>query len=249
MTRTELEITTRDRVATVWASRPDGAGPWPGVLMLTDAFGVREAALGMADHLASYGYYVLLPDLFYRLEPAAFDPKAVFGNSPDAAAWKQLMQRLEAVDADAPGAMTDFERYFDTLAGDPEVRGSQFGVVGYCMGGGLALRAACSLPARIAAAASIHGGRFVTDPRAPDEIAAKLRAAVHIAVAETDRWHTAEVSRQLEAALTRAGVRHQVEVYPGSSHGFAVPDTPVYDRASAEHHWERVVELFRSTIG
>jgi len=247
MTRTKLDVTTRDGVASVWAAYPDGPGPWPAIVMFSDAFGVRDASIAMADRLASYGFYVVLPDVFHRLPAVApFDPNQVFGTASDPAELERLIRRVEAVDE--AGVMTDLARYFELIDAEPRARGPQIGCVGYCMGGGLALRAACTFPDRIAAAASIHGGRFAVDPRAPDEIASKLRAQVHIAVAEIDRRHTAETSRQLEAALTRAGVPHSVELYPGTTHGFAVPDVPVYDRAASERHWERIIALFRSAL-
>lgn len=244
--REKLEITTRDGVATAWLCHPDGAGKWPAIVMFADAFGVRDASVAMAARLASYGYAVLLPDLFYRLDPVApLDPRAVFGG--DAAEMARLIQRVEAVGE--AGAMADFARYLEVLDTNPRIRGPGVGVVGYCMGGGLAICAACAFPGLVLAAASIHGGRFLVDPHTPDQIARTLRARVHIAVAEIDRRHTPEISRQLEAALTRAGVPHSVELYPGSSHGFAVDDLPVYDRASAEQHWERVVSLMAGALG
>ncbi|HMG19898.1 MAG TPA: dienelactone hydrolase family protein [Kofleriaceae bacterium] len=245
MVRSELEITTRDGVQPAWAAHPDGAGPWPGVVMFHDGFGVRETSIAMAERLASHGFFVLLPDLFYRLAPAPpFDPKVVFGGDP--AQLEPLINRVEAVGEQGP--MADFARYLELLDAEPRVRGPMVGCVGYCMGGGLAMRAACTFPDRVAAAASIHGGRFVTDPSAPDEIAAKLRAHVHIAVAEIDRRHTAEISRRLEAALVRAGVPHSVELYPGSAHGFACDDLPVYDRTAAERHWARIVPLLHGAL-
>ncbi len=248
MTRTKLDVTMRDGVASGWVAYPDGSGAWPAIVMFSDAFGVRDASIAMADRLASHGFYVVLPDLFYRLPPAApFDLDQVFGAVINPAEFQRLIRRVEAVDE--AGVMTDLARYLEIIDAEPRVRGPRVGCVGYCMGGGLALRAACTFPDRIAAAASIHGGRFTVDPRAPDEIASKLRAQVHIAVAEIDHRHTAEISRQLEAALTRAGVPHSVELYPGTTHGFAVPDLPVYDRAASERHWQRIVALFRSALG
>lgn len=246
MVRNEIEIPGPGGVATAWKCHPDGAGPWPGILMFTDAFGVRETSIAMAERLAGHGYVVLLPDVFYRVPPEApYDPREVFGGN--AAELARMMKRVEAVTE--AGVMADVPRYLAALDADPHVRSPKLGCVGYCMGGGLALRTACEFPDRIAAAASIHGGRFIVEPAAPDEIARKLRAAVHIAVAEIDRRHTPEISRQLEAALVRAGVPHSVELYPGSSHGFAVPDLPVYQREAAERHWDRIVALFRTALG
>lgn len=246
MPRSKLEVTTSHGVAPVWAHYPDGDGPWPAVVMFTDALGVRETSLAMADRLAQHGYFVLLPDVFYRMPPAdpPFVASDVFNNNPPE--LERLIKRVVAVDE--TDTMADLGRYLDVLAADPRARGPGAGVVGYCMGGGLAIRAAVVHPQRIAAAASIHGGRFLVDPQAPEQIATRIRAAVHIAVAEIDQRHTAETSRQLEAALIRAGVPHSVELYPGSAHGFAVPDLPPYNQTAAEHHWERITALFRAHL-
>jgi carboxymethylenebutenolidase len=145
---------------------------------------------------------------------------------------------------DDASAGRDANAYFDFLETQPGVAPKKFGCVGYCMGGGLAVGAACMHPDRVAVAASFHGGRFVVDPASPEIIATKAKAPIYIGVAEVDRRHNAEVSTKLEDALTRAGVRHTIELYPGSHHGFAVPDVPAYDRTSAERHWERLFAFF-----
>jgi len=233
---TTVQIETADGVANAYVSRPAGDGPWPGVLFLMDGLGLRDALCAMADRLASQGYCVLLPNLYYRMgayEP--FEPRVVFGGGPE---FDRLIGMVNALDRD--DAMRDAGAWLDFLDHQPEVRGRRHGVVGYCLGGGLAIAAACSHPERIGVAASFHGGGFVVEPASADAIAARVRVPTYIGVAEIDRRHTPAISVGLEAALTRAGVPHAVELYPGSSHGFAVADLPAYDAASAERHWERL---------
>jgi carboxymethylenebutenolidase len=129
------------------------------------------------------------------------------------------------------------------------VKGSKVGAVGYCVGGAIVMRAAAHYPDRIVAGASFHGGGLGADsPDSPHHLAPKIRAKLHIGLAETDDWMTPEMVDRLTAALDKAGVDYQAEVYPGTRHGWAVADTPVYQREGAEHHWDRLLALFRATL-
>jgi carboxymethylenebutenolidase len=147
------------------------------------------------------------------------------------------------------GTMRDTAAFLDYLADEPHVSGSRVGCVGYCMGGGIALTAAGTFPDRIAAAASIHGANLATDrPDSPHRLLPKVRGTVYVAVSEIDPWLQPGETERLRAALAEAGTVHRVEEYPGVQHGFAAPDTPVYDRAASERHWERIVSLFGETL-
>jgi carboxymethylenebutenolidase len=106
-----------------------------------------------------------------------------------------------------------------------------------------------SIPDRIVADASLYGDRLGADaPDSPHHLAPKTRAKLHIGLDETDDWMTPELVDRLTAALHEAGVDYQAEVYPGTRHGWAVADTPVYQREGAEHHWDRLLALFRATL-
>ncbi len=124
----------------------------------------------------------------------------------------------------------------------------KLGTLGYCMGGGFAVCAACAYPTRIRAAASIHGGKFLTQADSPAVIEKSARSAFYVAVAEVDRRHTSQTTRQLEAAFDRANVPHSIELYPGTSHGFAMADFPVYSAEAAQHHWDKLKEFFGSAL-
>jgi carboxymethylenebutenolidase len=141
--------------------------------------------------------------------------------------------------------MEDTASYLAFLDGQPSVAGGKIGCVGYCLGGGLALSAAGTFPDRVAAAASFHGGRLATDqPDSPHLLAPKMRGEIYVGIAGLDTHFTPEEKQRLESTLNAAGVKNTVEVYPEVKHGFAVNDTPVYDRAAAERHWEQMLALF-----
>jgi carboxymethylenebutenolidase len=246
MNRSRIDIKTADGIADCHAFHPSGTGPWPAILFYMDGLGLRGALFDMAARFASHGYYVLLPNMFYRSGPfAPFDAATVFkGGGPE---MDRLMALVRSVDFAA--AMRDTRAFLDALEREPLVTAAKVGCVGYCLGGGFSVTAAGTYPDRVAAAASLHGSRLATDaPDSPHLLAERMRGTLYIGVAEVDRNHTPEVTRRLEAALDRAGVAHTIEVYPGVAHGFAVDDTPPYDRAAAERHWERVLDLFRKTL-
>ena len=152
-------VTTPDGTCPVTLHTPEGSGPWPGVVMYVDAGGVRDTMHDMAAKLAGYGYAVLLPDVYYRhgdWEP--FDMRTVFG---DPEQRTRLMSMVGSVTPDMIAG--DAGAFFDFLDSRPEVKGSAFGVCGYCMGGRTSVIVAGRQPDRVAAAASFHGGGLVTD--------------------------------------------------------------------------------------
>jgi carboxymethylenebutenolidase len=242
-TRTEIQTSLGNIEA--YVSHPIGPGPWPGVLFFMDGLGWRPTLFDMADRLASYGYYVLLPNMFWRSGPIEpFDPKTVFAGGPER---ERLMAIINALPDSL--AMSDTVSFLTFFEEQHEVKDAhRFACVGYCMGGGFALSAACTFPDHIIAAASFHGARFVTSPEAPDAIGKLLRARVYIGVADGDRHHTPAVTERLTAAFTKAKVPYTLEDYAGAAHGFAVPDTPAYNALAAEKHWDRLRSLLRESF-
>jgi carboxymethylenebutenolidase len=241
-----VTIRTRDGSAPALLFRPEGvAGPWPAVILYTDAFGIRPASEQMSRRLAQGGYLVLLPDLFYRSGASApMIPTEVLG---DPKRRDALMQRLGNLDRDAK--VSDAHAFIAFLSSHPDVRGGRFGITGYCFGGNASLTAAGAFGDRFAAVASFHGGNLATDdPESPHRFVADLSGRVYIAGAVEDASFPEEQKQRLEAALTQAGVDHVVTTYEGARHGFAVPDHPAYNPEAAERHWRASFELFSETL-
>ena len=127
--------------------------------------------------------------------------------------------------------------------------GTKVGTTGYCMGGARSLTAAGTYPARIAAAASFHGGNLATDSDlSPHLLAASIAARVYVAGADQDNSYPPEMAARLDQALSDAGVDHRCEVYPDALHGWTMADFPVYNEAAAERHWDELVALFADTL-
>lgn len=241
----EITIETRDGRCPSYVFRPSGSGPFPAVLVFMDGVGIRPAMLEVGERLATYGYFVLLPDLFYRSgKYAPMNPHTVFS---DPEQRKVLMEKFFAR-ATPANVMSDTGAFLDFLAAQPDVRPGGIGTTGYCMGGAMSLRAAGTYPDRIVAAASYHGGRLATDaPDSPHLLAPKIHARVYVAGAIEDPSFPDDMKARLEQALTDAGVDHVVETYP-AKHGWVLRDTPTYDAAAAERHWTTVTELFAKTL-
>lgn len=240
-----VEITTRDGACTAHVFRPPGTGPWPAVLVFMDGVGIRPAMLEVGERLATYGYFVLLPDLFHRSGPyAPMDPKVVFSNPENR---KALIEKFFSK-ATSANVMSDTRTFLDWLRAQPDVKPGGIGTTGYCMGGRMSLIAAGTYPELIVAAASYHGGHLASDALdSPHLLAPKMHARVYVAGAIEDPTFPDEMKARLEDALKSAGVDHRIETYP-AKHGWVLRDTPVYDPAAAERHWQTLVALFDGTL-
>jgi carboxymethylenebutenolidase len=225
---------------------PEGAGPWPAVLFFMDGIGIRPALVTMAERIASWGYVVLLPDLFYRsgaYEP--IDPKKLFSDPDFRAAWAAK----HIVHANQANAKEDTRAMLDFLASRADVAQPKVGTTGYCMGGAVSLAVAGNFPDRVAAAASFHGARLATDaPDSPHLLAPRMKAKVYVAGAIEDAGFPDEQKERLGKALADAGVAHTIETYAGCKHGWVPPDTPVHDPAGAKRHDEALRALFDATL-
>jgi carboxymethylenebutenolidase len=240
----QVAIRTAEADCPAHVLSPAGTGPWPAVIFYGDAGGMRPAMLAMAKRLADSGYVVLLPDLYYRFGPyEPLVPKEVFAGNVMA-----ILGPLMATTG-IDKACKDSEAFIAYLDTRKDVAGSKFGALGFCMGGGMAIAAAATYPARFAAVASFHGGNLATDdPSSPHSMVSALAAQVYIASADKDDSYPPAMASQFEDALARAGVHYRAEVYRGAAHGWMVPDFPVYDPDAAKSGWDAAVALFDQTL-
>jgi len=240
-----VEIKTKDGVAPCHFFGPPQKEKRPAVIFYMDGIGIRPALCAMAERLAQSGYHVLLPDLYYRSGPTkSFDAATAFEQGPERDRLMSLFQSLNN-----KLVMEDTASFLDFLEFQPSVSGEKIGCVGYCMGGAFALSAAGTFPDWTAAVASLHGARLATDqPDSPHLLASRMLAGVYVGVAGIDPHFTPEEKQRLASAFQSAGVGYTVEVYPNVKHGFAVNDTPAYDRPASERHWQRILTLFATNL-
>lgn len=241
----ELTVTTPDGACPVTLHYPDANAPFPPVILYMDGPGIRPAVHEIAARLAASGYAVFLPDLFYRAGPyAPVDPKVVFTNP----ALREVHREAYMTTATPKNVMADTAALIAMIDAAPEAADGLIGVVGYCMGGRLALIAAATFPERIAAAASYHSGGLANDkPGSPHLLAPQIKAKVYVGGAIEDANFTDGQKATLIAALSEAGVDHVVETYP-AKHGWVPHDTAVHDPAEAEHHWQALVPFLDSVL-
>jgi carboxymethylenebutenolidase len=236
-----IDVATDDGAMDTYLFVPGGVGPWPAVVMYMDAFGIRPQLEEMAQRLATGGYVVALPNLYYRTGIfAPFDRHAVLVEGPERDRFKGMIQSINFA-----MVMRDTTALIAMLDGDRSARADRIGVVGYCMGGGYALAAAGTFADRVVAAASFHGGALATEKTdSPHTFADRMRARVYVGAAETDATFPPAQQERLRRALADAGVDYRLEVYPGTKHGFAVTGHLVYDRDASERHWQTLFDLF-----
>lgn len=235
-----LDITTADGQMNTFITHPEEGGPHPVVFFYMDAPGKREELHDMARRLGTAGYYVVLPNLYYR-STREFD--LVTGTRGET---REQMFELMMGLGDRKVA-SDTEALFAHVDADPAADSSRIGCMGYCMSGPFSFAMACTFPDRIRAAASIYGVRLFGD-NSPAVHADRVRGELYFACAETDEYAPKETVDALAAHLATLPVRHRIEWYPGTHHGFAFPLRPVYDKLAAERHWERLHDLFRRTL-
>ncbi len=245
MIRSGVDVRTSDGVAHAWTWRPDDR-PRAGVLFFVDAYGVRPATQAMAERLAGLGYVVLLPNLFHRA--GDFPKLEVHRVAEDPAERERLMSLIRSLTYERMAS--DAGAYLDALAAQPGVRADRFGITGYCMGGRMAFLAAAHHPEKVRAAASFHGGGFVTDqPDSPHLLAPRVKASLFFGVADQDRGCTPEHQGVLARALGEADVDYRMELFRGKKHGFAVEDhAGAYDPEAAARHWRRLETFFAETL-
>jgi carboxymethylenebutenolidase len=245
VTQDLVSVATADGECPTHVFRHGGNDALPPVIFYMDAFGPRATLFDMCDRLSREGFVVLLPDLFYRAakreQPT---PAEAFSSSESLA---KVFKNMESTDNLRAARDTKF--LLDYLDKRPDVRRQAAGVVGYCMGGAIALTVAGSYPQRVTAAASFHAGALVTDqPTSPHLFTAGIRGRVYVAGADKDEYYPADMARRFESALSEAGVDHRCEIYPGAMHGFTMNDLPVYNEAAAERHWRELLTLLSSTL-
>ena len=240
MTEKKIEIQTPDGIADGYFYSANAGAP--GVIMYTDVLGVRPVFQDMAKRLASEGYAVLLPNIFYRVSKMpVFDFTPKFGEEKTVARIAELRPSVKA-DLVARDAVA----YADFLSG--ETGGRPVGAVGYCMGGTTAMRSA-AVSGKVAAAASFHGSNLAADaPDSPHLLAPKILARLYFGFAAEDKTMPPDAIAKLNAALDAAHVRHEDDVYEKTLHGWCVKDHNVYNQRQAELAWGRLLVFFKESL-
>jgi carboxymethylenebutenolidase len=210
---------------------PAHGGAGLGVVVVQEWWGLVDHIVDVCDRFAAEGFTAMAPDLYHG--------KTVPNAEPDEAAKELMALDLERAARDLSGGV-------DFLQAHPAVRGHGLGVVGFCMGGGLALWLATLRPDAVRAAVPFYG--IAPNGAEPDWSA--LAAAVEGHYAEHDDMASPDAVAAFEATLIELGKEVRVFSYPGTHHAFFNDTRPeVYDDDAARQAWVRTLEFLRAKLG
>ncbi len=237
-----IDIATADGAMNSFVVHPEEDGPHPVVLFFMDAPGKREELHEMARRIAAVGYFVVLPNLYYRRTPDYWLKERT---EP---AMAEMFAHMASLDARTTAC--DTRAMIEYADSQPAADAGRIGAVGYCMSGPFVMWAAVAFAERIRCIASIHGANMATDAAdSPHRIAPKLRCESYFGCAEIDKWASPADIAKLEEGLRHSAAPFRIEWYPAAQHGFVFAQrTGVYDREAAERHWERLFSLFARNL-
>jgi carboxymethylenebutenolidase len=265
MNEQQLSVPTRFGVMPTFTFSPDGLGRYPAVIMYMDGAGIREVLMNLARRVAREGFFVFVPDLYYRLgtirfniarrtDPLFFDqgPLLPNGRCPEAGLTQRddftaVMRHCEDHLTNEL-VMDDTAAIFNVLDGQDRITPGPVGCVGFCFSGRFIVSAAARYSHRVAGAATLYGTGIIT-PRDDSAhlLLEKVKAEMYFGFAASDPTVPDDVVSLLRAQLKDAGVKHNVEVYP-AAHGFSFADRADYCSAAADEAWAKVLDLLARSL-
>jgi carboxymethylenebutenolidase len=237
ITTTTIRLRARDGEMKCHQAQPRGAGKFPAVIVIIEAFGLNDHIKDVTERIAAEGYVAIAPDLYYRESPnvVGYDQlQAAIG----------LMQKL-----DTEKVIADLGNVITHLKTQNFVNGDRLGITGFCMGGAIAFLAACKFPTEFKAAVPFYGGGIAGDsPTAPLNYAGDLQAPILCLFGEKDPYIPLSQVQTIEDKLRTLGKSYEVKVYPGADHGFFCDDRAAYQVDAARDAWERMKEWFEKHL-
>ena len=249
MTGKELIIATPDGTMDGYAAHPDGAGPFPLVVMFMDVWGLREELFGLARNVAAQGYYCMLGNLFYRQGKIRLERRNAAGQMVSfdtLPAALQTEMRSHSSKVDRPRTRADIAAMLEFCRGEPVVAPGPAGSVGFCLGGRAAFYAGQEFPGRFAANASLHGTNLVTAAAdSPHSLVDRMRGEVYCGHGALDRMSTPDIVAALDRAFAaNPGVTYRRHVHAGAHHGYALPDRDVHAASATAADWREIFAMF-----
>jgi carboxymethylenebutenolidase len=241
----DVMIKTPDGEADCYFVHP-AQGASAAVLVWPDILGLRPSFRAMGKRLAESGYAVLVVNPFYRGAKAPVVPEGTSFQDP--VIRSKVMPLAQALNATTH--VTDAKAFVGWLDQQAAVdKNRKIGTTGYCMGGPMVMRTVATLPARVGAGGTFHGGGLATaDANSPHLLIPNMKASLLIAIAENDDKTDPKAKDTLKESFAKAGLKAEIEVYAGAQHGWTVPDSAVYHQVQAEKAWSRLLELFKTAL-
>lgn len=208
-----------------YLARPEGDGPFPGIVIIHEVFGLTENIKDIARRFAGEGYAALGVDLFAGRNRAVCMARFMGGTF------------LDSLDH---GGIRDLKAALGVLAEQSVVDADRIGAIGFCLGGGFAVAWACT-DERLKAIAPFYG----TNPRPLEAVS----RSCPVVGSYPEKDFTAKSGRKLEAQLARSGVPHDIKVYAGAKHSFFNDRGRAHDPAASEDAWRRTLAFFGEHLG
>jgi carboxymethylenebutenolidase len=230
-------------------ARPDGAGPFPLVLLFHHGPGFDAGSQEAARSIAADGFCVATPDRYRRHGAwTTFDVAALMAGGPGSPAMQEFFAVVGSVTDDMVRA--DLAAVLEAIDADPAVDARRVGCIGYCIGVRTVLRVLAEQPDRFVAGVGLHPSFCVTaEPDSPHLVVPSIRGRIHIAQGTADNLAPQSENQPLLDAVAALGDRGSVDLVEGADHGFGIPGTPVYHHAGAGRAYTTARDLFTSTLG
>jgi len=236
-----LQVRHGDLAIDAYYARPSGDGPYPGVVVIQEIFGINEHIRDVTQRFARAGYAAIAPALYQRLAPGfevGYEPE-------DIRIGREYKNQTRADEL-----LSDIQAALDFLKAQPEVKPGGYGCIGFCFGGHVAYLAATL--ADVKATASFYGAGIttMTPGGGPPTVTrtAEIQGVLHAFFGLDDASIPAEQVAEIEAELQKHNIPHAVHRYPGAGHGFFCDRRADYRPEAAADAWQRVLQLFSSSL-
>jgi carboxymethylenebutenolidase len=247
-----IDIPTAAGRMETFITHPEANERYPAVILYMDVWGVREVLFDLARHIGTVGYYVLVPDVYYRQGRIRTDfrdehGRAISLSRLDAATREKVLAPQKALtDAMVIEDAGHILRFLDNQAA---VKRDKVGTIGYCMGGRHVLQVGAHYPERIKASASLHGTTIISDQKDSAHLTVgKLQGEVYCGFAETDPYAPLSMVEQWNALIKPCSVNYRFRIHPGAHHGYALPDRDLHDKHASNRDWELIFDMFRRQL-
>jgi carboxymethylenebutenolidase len=234
----EFRIPTIDGEIPAYRAQPASGGPFPVILVVQEIFGVHEHIKDICRRLAKLGYLAVAPELFFRQGDVSkiTDFKEIIGKVVAKVPDAQVLQDLDATAA-----------WASKSGGDPK----KLAITGFCWGGRIVWLYAAHNPdlkAGVAWYGRLTSPKTELQPAHPLDVAARLKAPVLGLYGGADAGIPNETVEQMQAALTEAGSKSEIVLYPDTPHAFFADYRPSYRREQAEDGWKRLLDWFKKHV-
>jgi len=242
-----INIETEDGQMDTFEVFPDEGGPFPAIIIYMDAPAIREELRDMARRLATMGYYVLLPNLFYRVGKEGNYPFTFAKIREDKSHFTAMIKTMDNTTNEL--IVSDTKYILNFLDNKKNISHHGYGAIGYCMSGQYIVSIASKYNSKFSALASFYGVKIMTNKEdSPHLRAKKIKANLYLAFAEKDSWVDDQALKNIREHFEKNTKNFKMEIFKGTEHGFAFPDRHTYHKKGAETHWLRINNLFKKSL-